>query len=127
MSQWRFQPITDGAQFPGVLEMNCPHCQRPMVKGTVGLEYTWWGLMLAGFSALTLFFRAPGRERTALVGISDTKDAFRCDSCGTVVLVGQGAADSPCLSCSATIPAGSNTCPQCGWSYEPTGRTADPP
>jgi len=28
--------------------------------------------------------------------------------------------DATCASCRATIPAGSNTCPKCGWSYADT-------
>ena len=125
MSHWQFQPLTDVAPLQGPQEMACPQCSRPMTKGSVALDYTWWGFFLAGWSVLTLFFRAPGRERLSIVGTTDTKDAFRCDSCGTVVLVGEGAADTPCLSCSAVIPAGTTTCPKCSWSYEPSLRTPD--
>lgn len=90
MSHWQFQPSTDAAPFQGPQEMTCPRCNRAMTKGSVGLEYTWWGFFLAGWSLLTLFFRAPGRDRLSIVGLSDTKAAFRRDSCGTIVLVGEG-------------------------------------
>jgi predicted RNA-binding Zn-ribbon protein involved in translation (DUF1610 family) len=26
-----------------------------------------------------------------------------------------------CLNCRSTIPAGADTCPQCGWTYKPEG------
>lgn len=29
-----------------------------------------------------------------------------------------------CVACRAVIPAGQNTCPQCGWSYAATDRNA---
>jgi hypothetical protein len=66
-----------------------------MSKGSVGLEYIWWGFALASWPFLTLYFRAPGRKRLAILGTSNSKAAFRCDSCGTIVVPGEVEADTP--------------------------------
>ena len=74
------------------------------------------------------FVPADGSNEVALDGCEDSL-VLMCDTCRIVVidLRSEGpeirtvpddqSEDAPCMSCEATIPAGSDTCPNCGWSY----------
>jgi hypothetical protein len=74
---------------------------------------------------------------TGTAGLSSVKiTGYMCDTCGylenwidslediekiraTYIGIGEDMRDpTECLSCSAVIPSGSYTCPECGWSYK---------
>ena len=84
--------------------------------------------------------------------LNATEDVYACTRCGFLQWFLPEAVDDPllgepaalyaplkseppptaieCLACRATIPSDANTCPECGWSYEPpeqdTGRKQVP-
>jgi len=58
-----------------------------MKKGSVALEYTLGGFLLAGLSYLVLFFRAEGEPRRTVLAKYEKRRAARCESCGAVVIV----------------------------------------
>ncbi len=77
------------------------------------------------------FLPSDGSDETKLDRWKDSL-ALYCVSCELLVLdlrtegpdirtvSDDQSEDAPCMSCEATIPAGSDTCPSCGWSYNAT-------
>ena len=89
-----------------------------MTNGELSLDYTLGGLVTAGYSHLELFFRQPGRKQFSIMSPSDNPSAFRCTSCGTVIICGLHGTDSECLACGTMMAPGVTACPKCGWTYE---------
>ena len=89
-----------------------------MSSGELGLEYTMSGFAVAGLSHLELFFRQPGEERVSIMTPFDSPSAYRCNSCGTVILCGANGTETACLACGDSMAPGVTLCPACGWTYE---------
>lgn len=107
------------------VNMDCPVCHLPMKRGTTSLEYTFWGAFWAGFSSLTLFFRAPHRERLPIMEPADSRVSFLCRSCEGVFLASPNTSfpseldgQSDCAECGITLRPGHTDCHWCGWRAE---------
>ena len=89
-----------------------------MDPGELALEPTLVGVLTAGYSDLELFFRPPGEERRSIMARFDHPSAYRCGSCGTVLITGPHGTDTDCLSCGVPMALGVTTCSECGWTYQ---------
>ena len=82
------------------------------------------------------FVPADGSDEIELDRWQDSL-ALMCESCGMVVLdlrsegpdirtvPDDRSEEAECLSCRSMIPAGSDTCPKCGWSYNENDSKSD--
>ena len=110
--------------------MKCPICGSDLRSGRLALRRHIFEHIDIRFDrqAQVHFVPADGSDEITLDRWQDSL-ALICEACGMVVLdlrsegpdirtvPDDQSEDAPCLSCQATIPAGSDTCPNCGWSY----------
>ena len=110
--------------------MDCPTCGSELQRGRLALRFHMFDQVAFYRKRLVRFLPADGSDEIALDRWEDSLALF-CVTCGMLVLdlraegpdirtvpdPDDQSEDAPCMSCQATIPAGSDTCPNCGWSY----------
>jgi len=70
--------------------MDCPVCQKEMVRGSAELGRSVVGHLVAGFSLAHLFFRSKGGGKISVLDWkTEVVAADRCPACGVVVLQGK--------------------------------------
>lgn len=53
-----------------------------------------------------------------VVDLSDNS-AFKCGACGNFMIITDPEfTDTECLVCKTAMPAGTSSCPKCGWTYK---------
>jgi hypothetical protein len=119
--------------------MDCPICSGPLREGRLAIRRHLAERVDLRFDrkAEIHFVPADGSDETVLEQCQKSL-ALMCATCGMVVLdlrtVGPDirtvpddqSEDALCIACQGTIPAGSDTCPKCGWSYN-VSQTEDSP
>ena len=103
----------------------CPFCGKSMVRGTSRVENAIFDLLLLPGSSMALFFRTLGRRRVPVLSRSNPRDAFLCEDCGTMTIVGQRASVECCRACGADIRPGSSVCTSCGKSFDPAAQPVE--
>lgn len=83
----------------------CPQCRRTMVPGQ---------LHVSGGRSWLYFFAAQSRKGPRL---DLERDAFRCDSCGTTLLLGTMPEELSCFECGTIIETAASACAKCGWTW----------
>jgi RNA polymerase subunit RPABC4/transcription elongation factor Spt4 len=64
-----------------------------------------------------IVFRAA--DGGAVEVVNPSGSAFKCESCGNFVIITDPEyTDIECLVCKTAMPAGTNSCPKCGWTYK---------
>ena len=110
--------------------MNCSICGSALREGKLAIRRHLLEHIDFRFDrkAQVHFVPADGSDEIELNGCQESL-ALMCDTCGMVVLdlhstgpdirtvADDQSEDAPCMACQATIPAGSDTRPECGWSY----------
>jgi predicted RNA-binding Zn-ribbon protein involved in translation (DUF1610 family) len=77
------------------------------------------------FSHRRILLNTRGMTFFKLDWLNADADIFVCADCGHLMWFASDSVSTEedvsqpttCLSCSAIIPAGSTTCPKCGWTY----------
>ena len=112
------------------IAMNCPVCGAKLREGRLAVRRHLFEHIDFRFDrkAQVHFVPADASDEIELDGCQDSL-SLMCESCGLVVLdlrspgpdirtvPDDQSEDAECLSCQSTIPAGSDVCPICGWSY----------
>ena len=122
------------------LPTSCPHCsgtelyvRRHTAFGGHGpyflqglgefLHYAHFDIVICAKCGLTQFFAEPLAQKN--VRNHSQWQRIGADTWETDGPDSQESDDisepSQCLNCRATIPAGADACPQCGWTYKPEG------
>ncbi len=65
--------------------MKCPKCQGDMQPGTVGMKMRF--LSLPGLPSKDLYFNPADGSKRLLLPFTGKTDAYRCSSCGTLLVV----------------------------------------
>lgn len=99
--------------------MDCPTCNSAMIDGEISLEISLADLVLGSAAFSTLVFRAPGTESVTIMNEADSYPAARCAACGYFTIITDPEfTDTHCLVCKSLMPAGTASCPKCGWTYK---------
>lgn len=70
--------------------MDCPRCQKTMIRGSVHLGQSLPGALIAGLALPHLYFGSPDSGSVSVLDwASDESAAHRCTECGVVVLQGK--------------------------------------
>lgn len=89
-----------------------------MHEGKVALGDTTAGLVLHGYSYLEMFFLEHDKEPLTVYKPGPVRHAWRCHSCGTLVIVSNKPDSMKCFQCGSKIEEDETVCSQCGWTYE---------
>src|SRR5262245_3397609 len=103
--------------------MDCPTCKSAMIQGEIlhdakNVDLALLeDLVLGATRLLPIFFRTPDGavELMNLPG----NPAYKCEPCSLYLLITNPEyTDVECLVCRTAMPAGTTSCPKCGWTYE---------
>lgn len=67
-------------------EMTCPSCETEMSKGSVQVKGTFPAFLLIGLSYQHLWWKSNDGGRYRLLNSGQKRSAWRCPTCGTVVV-----------------------------------------
>jgi len=90
-----------------------------MNEGEVSMEIRLPDFVLGSPGGSTLLFADTNQIAVAVMNPSDRKPALRCESCGYfMILTDAEYTDTQCVVCKSVMPAGTSSCPACGWTYK---------
>src|ERR1051325_11619595 len=99
--------------------MDCSSCKSPMIPGEISFEATLGDLVTGGQQISPIVFRAEDGAAVPVIYPSDSNPAYRCESCGHFMIVTDPEyTDTQCVVCKTAMPAGTTSCPKCGWTYK---------
>ena len=90
-----------------------------MSPGEISLDVTMVDLALGhGGAFSTLRFQEQNDKTITIMNQADSVPAARCKSCGYFIIITDPEyTDTKCIVCNALMPAGTSSCPNCGWTY----------
>lgn len=72
------------------MDMNCPNCGEPMMRGEATLDRTAHNFLAFGFGSSNLYFRYETGGKDVMLTPWRASGAFRCPECSLMVLDTEG-------------------------------------